>query len=220
VLGVEAIGVLDIASNERNTFSSGQNLEGDISGFFALTFSKDGSRLASGSHRKGLVKIWDTSTWKSVSSYLGPDTSRLDALAISPDGKWCTSAWEPSEVMEALNRGKSPESNCGLVFKVWDANTGDERFSLNGGKGYEVNSVTFSPDGTVLAASIDRKPKMWDMATGIPRGIETRMGENLQLSTEGDIGDHFQFSPRGTYLVNNGADGVDEGSRRGATSLN
>jgi WD40 repeat protein len=34
------------------------------------------------------------------------------------------------------------------------------------------------------------------------------MGENLQLSTEGDIGDHFQFSPRGTYLVNSGADGV------------
>src|SRR5207244_783346 len=50
--------------------------------------------------------------------------------------------------------------------KVWDAQTGQELFTLHGHTDY-VYSVVFSPDGKRLAsASFDKSVKVWAAQTG------------------------------------------------------
>lgn len=51
----------------------------------ALALSRDGRRLISGDDR-GLVNVWDTSTWQKVSSWRAPGVAWVVGVALSPDG--------------------------------------------------------------------------------------------------------------------------------------
>jgi WD40 repeat protein len=65
----------------------------------------------------------------------------VHGVALSPDGKRLASAswvWNASEGRPGI--------------KVWDAFTGEERFTLKGHTGW-VRSVAFSPDGKRLASA-------------------------------------------------------------------
>jgi WD40 repeat protein len=74
--------------------------------------------------------------------------------------------------------------------KVWDAQTGQELLTLEGGAG--VHRAVFSPDGKRLAsASEDNTVKVWDAQTG---------QELLTLKGGG----HVVFSPDGHRLASAG----------------
>ena len=73
---------------------------------------------------------------------------RVTSCAYSPDGRRIVSASEDN------------------TLKVWDAETGEERFTLEGHTGV-VTSCAYSSDGRrIVSASWDNTLKVWDVETG------------------------------------------------------
>jgi WD40 repeat protein len=122
-----------------------------------VVFSPDGKRLASGAQHS-TVKVWDAQTGQELLSLKVRNGDELPgfSVAFSPDGKrlatasttWVHTkkAWVDGEV------------------KVWDAQTGQELFSLKG----NINTIclAFSPDGKRLVGADDKTVKVWDAQTG------------------------------------------------------
>jgi WD40 repeat protein/serine/threonine protein kinase len=119
-----------------------RTLHGHTAGVWAVAFSPDGQRLASGSVDR-TVRIWDTKTWQ-VGLTLRDPTGGILSVAFSPDG-------------QRLATG----GNDGTL-KVWDLATG-EPLRTRHGHAHWVNAVAFSPDGRRLASgSLDGTVKLWD----------------------------------------------------------
>ena len=114
----------------------------------ALTFSPDGTRLASGSTDK-TVRLGDlTNEGKWIT--LKKHTGWTNALAFSPDGKMLASG------------------STDKTVQLWDTTTGEPLATLTG----HINGITalaFSSDGTTLASgSADGTIRFWDTRTGNP----------------------------------------------------
>jgi WD40 repeat protein len=154
----------------------------------SLSYSPDGSRLASASEDQ-TVKVWDARSGAEVLCLRG-HTERVFSVTFSPDGTRLASAsWDGTvKVWDArtgallrnlsghtggvLSVSYSPDgtrlasASWDNTVKVWDARTGAEVFCLRGHT-KPVFSATFSPDGTRLAsASVDTTLKVWDARSG------------------------------------------------------
>src|SRR5262249_20579383 len=105
--------------------------------------------LATSSH-DGLVKLWDTRTWKAHT--LPRQSGRVYALAFSRDGR-------------RLATGGSD-----AAVHVWDPKESKELLVLYSHSG-AIYSVAFSGDGQVASASEDRTVKVWKVGplAGPPR---------------------------------------------------
>jgi WD40 repeat protein len=164
------------------------NLPGHNGGARRVAYSADGSRLISGG-RDGLVKVWDVATGKLVSSFAGHD-GWIEAIALSPDGRLAASSHEPKDLTEA-RFGQGPVRSAPGLVKVWDADTGAERFTLKGHPNI-VYRVAFSPDGSTLVTASSRHLRLWNAATGELR--RTITGDKAA----GTVG--LSFSPGGKLL--------------------
>ena len=78
----------------------------------SVTFSKDGSKIVSGSEDKS-VQVWDTSTGVAL-QYLNGHTRRVNSVAFSHDGIHIVSGSDDNSV------------------RVWDASTGAQLQQLTG----------------------------------------------------------------------------------------
>ena len=111
----------------------------------AVAFSRDGSRLASGSW-DGTVKVWDPAVAADgtrPAATLRGHARPVLGVAFSPDGKRLASGSEDRTV------------------KVWDIAGGWEILSLTGHL-CTVTAVAFSPDGSrVASAGADGRVKVW-----------------------------------------------------------
>ena len=118
----------------------------DSNHIFALEFSPDGTRLASGSKDK-TVRLWDTDTGAELAT-LRKHTGWTNALAFSPNGKRLASGSTDKRV------------------HLWDADTGELITTFTG----HLNSIaalSFSPDGKTLASgSADGAIRFWNTETG------------------------------------------------------
>src|SRR5262249_35417869 len=74
-------------------------------------------------------------------------TAAVNSVAFSPEGS-------------RLASGSGDHT-----VKVWDAQTGQELFTIKG-QGGSVYGVAFSPDGQRLASSVDGTVKLWDAQNG------------------------------------------------------
>ena len=170
---------------------------GDSASIRAVAFSPDGHHLATTS-AYGTTTIWDTSTGKEIRTLHGHAPGQtietrfngIIGVSFSPDGELLATASDD------------------LTSKIWDANSGQELFTLRGHDHAPVSippfdgviQVAFSPDGKLLAtAGGDGTVKFWDVSTGLELRTLEAHPENIVID--------LTFSPDGVYLLTGGWEG-------------
>jgi WD40 repeat protein/serine/threonine protein kinase len=126
-----------------------------------VAFSPDGKIVAAAS-MLGLVRLWDTSTWRQVGDVRGV-LMGFHSVAFSPNGK-------------RLAAG----SNGREAVKLWDIKNHEEMLTLDG-QGSEFGETAFSPNGNVLCSlALEGRLHIWRA----PSWEETKTTEAEELSEE------------------------------------
>jgi WD40 repeat protein/serine/threonine protein kinase len=122
----------------------------------ALAFSHDGTWLAAGFGRPGLldpdheqvVKVWDVASGRELHTLTGLKNT-VPMLAFAPDDRTLAAACHDRTV------------------RLWDTATWDELHTLQGPAPWQ--SLAFGPDGRTLAAGVDTLGliRLWDPANGL-----------------------------------------------------
>lgn len=114
-------------------------------GLHGLSFSRDGSRLASAGN-DGTLKVWDLKGGRELRAIKARGNSP-NAVALSGDGKLVACAGE------------------GNTVKVWDVQTG--KVLMTGSHADDsVSGVAFSPSGQSLVSADSKSLKVWSVASG------------------------------------------------------
>ena len=121
--------------------------QGHTDKVYAVAWSPDGTRLASGSRDK-TIQIWDASNGRLFRTCTGHSFDVL-GVAWSPNGKRMASGSQDNTV------------------QMWDANSGRLVLTTYTGHLGGVTCVAWSPDGKRIASSsYDKTVQMWDANSG------------------------------------------------------
>ena len=149
-------------------------LQGHTDEVFSVSFSPDGTTLASGS-ADGTIKLWDVAKRQNIATLVEGHTSWIKSIAFSPDGKTLASGANDRTV------------------KLWDVATRTNIATLVEGHTSWIKSIAFSPDGKTLASGAnDRTVKLWDVETRT--NIATLAGHTSTVMS-------VSFSPDGKTLA-------------------
>lgn len=192
----------DIASGER-LWNSGESLLS-----YCIAWSPDGTRIAAGGLGKNVLVLnaADGTPVNTIATRGGtglafsPDGRRLAIQAADGSGVWDI---ETGARLFALGGGSlaniawSPDgkriATCANDIRLWDADTGAALQTL--GPERILRAVDWSPDGTQLAAGLDARCEVWDIASGTQRMIAS------EFASSGGI---VAWSPDGTRLAKRG----------------
>ena len=156
-------------------------LEGHTGGVQSISFSPDGTLLASASlDTVNAVKLWEVATGKTITTLEGHVDRAF--TAFSPDGNLLA--------YFSVNG-----------MRLWDVARQETITTFTG----DVWSVTFSPDGALLAYLENSEMKLWDVAQ---QKTIANVGEHAGLIASLLLGDSVWFSPDGALLAYLAPDGI------------
>jgi WD40 repeat protein len=116
-----------------------------------VAWSPDGTRLLTGGDKT--MRLWDAATGQQLKQFDG-HKEEVWCVAFSPDGTRALSG--------SGDYGRKKQVIDG-VARLWDLETGQELFRLEGHKGV-IKSVAFSRDGhRALSGSDDKTLRLWDL---------------------------------------------------------
>jgi len=144
-------------------------------------FLPDGKRVLT-TDGEPTFRIWDAETGKELSKF---DIGSIGRYAFSPDGK--------KVVTTPYDRGLiGNKSDDDITSRIWDVESGKVLVELGGDK-KRFDSITFSPDGKKIAATIPRQPvRIWDAESG--KELRKLGGDTNHFST-------IIFSPDGKRIL-------------------
>ena len=187
----------------------------------ALVFSPDGSVLA-GADMGGTVRLWNVATSQQAALLHTFELGWAHSLAFNLDGSllaagsieglyvWDMTTGQPVITpTEEVNPGAggvafSPDSTRlvagkGVGIDIWDVATWEKVMTLEGHEAV-IESIAFSPDGSVIASgSQDHTVRLWDAATGELLVV---------LDNHTDRVNAVIFSPGGAVLATSSRDGT------------
>jgi WD40 repeat protein len=132
-------------------------LKGHTKHVGCVAFSQDSKRLASASHDTTAI-LWDTDSGNKLHTLT--HKHQAHAVAFSPDGRQLVTGAGAWDWYDTYAQGEGE-------VKVWDAQTGKEALTLEGGPTGMVWGVAWSRDGKrIAAACAGKKVRLWDTATG------------------------------------------------------
>ncbi len=135
--GERPIAVFDATSGRQMATCEGHRRE-----IWALTFSPDGSRLASVGDDQ-TVRLWDAATGSLLTTCRG-HTAKLHSVAFSPDASHLVT------------------TSSDQTVRQWSARTGQEVEPPYDRHSHEAYSAVYSPDGQwVASAGADRSIRVW-----------------------------------------------------------
>jgi len=135
--------------------------------WFSCKFSPDGQRLIFAGDG---ITLWDMEAMEEINSI---KVEGVDC-AFSPDGELFVSEYSQGTI------------------KLWDAQTGKERFTLTGHTD-SVYSIGFSPDAkTIYSASRDNTLRLWDVETGKEKKVFQGVEGGVWFSS---------FAPDGKVII-------------------
>ncbi len=143
----------------------------------SLAWSSDGTCIASASS-DGIVHIWEVSTGKLLSSYVG-HTGKVESVAWSSDGTYIASS-----------------DSSGMIH-IWQAATSNTLITYPAHTG-GVHAIAWMPDGTRLAsAGGDKAVHIWQATT------DRRLSSFRNHVSEVEC---VAWSPNGKYIASGGYD--------------
>ena len=127
--------IYDVATGKERA-----TLQGHTGFVHSITFSADGTTIASGSADR-TVKLWEVATgkWR----MLGMQLDTVYSVAFSPDGKTVASG------------------NVDGTINLWDTATTREMPVLK--HSGDVTTVAFTPDSKTLVSGIYYPTQLWDL---------------------------------------------------------
>jgi dipeptidyl aminopeptidase/acylaminoacyl peptidase len=189
-----------------------RRLEGHQGAVWSVAFSPDGKLLATGSQDR-TIRLWDTQTGRELRQLTGHE-GEVEGVAFSPDGRRLASAGRDGTV------------------RVWRTASGKELFALREPPHWkgrlahhrDGKSLTFSPDGRMLACGSWRTVQLWEVASGKERAqFAGHRGEVVAVAFSSDGRLLASASPDATCLIWNvtghGMDGRRHAAKLSAKEL-
>jgi WD40 repeat protein len=187
-----------------------QGPRGEVS---APSFSPDGSLLAASWENDG-VRVVEIDTGRTVrelgafalQTAFSPEGDRLVIASGEPEAtvadigsgelsRLGNQSWGINEVAWSTSGAWIATAGTDLTAQIWDAETGELRFTLFGHTGF-VNTVDWSSDSArLITGSADGTAKVWELTDGGPRVLLTLSAHDTRA------GLRAVFSPDGRYAL-------------------
>jgi len=192
---------MSIAVVDSKTGKEFRNFKGHKQFVQSLSFSRDGSRLASGSYDK-TIRVWSLKDGNEIAQFTAPELTGHEHIALSDNGR-----------IMAVGVTQGIAYGSGSIILIWDVDA-RKRLARVEAETWFFAEVAISPDGKWLAAgggednrNRGQKPEetavhIWETATGRP--VHALPGHNCKYVHPGA---HCAFSLDSRLLVTGDAAG-------------